>query len=192
LIGTKGAKGLTDLIAAQQHNVVRTPAIVATVLVLAAIGGIFLQLQEALDDIWDIPEHERGGLWEIVALRLHVVIVVLALGLLAIVAILSAVLGGRMAAIAANVTALFVFLTVAYRVLPRVSASWKSCLLGAGITAGVLLVGEVLVSLYFTHFHPETAYGSAGSFVVVLLWIYYSAMLFLFGATLTRTIEGDR
>lgn len=192
VMGKKGAQGVTALISASQHNVIRFPAIVAAVLVLLAIGGIFMQLQEALDDIWDIPEHRRGGVWEIVALRLHLVIVVLALGALAIVAILSAVLGGRIAALAVNVAVLVVFLTVAYRVLPRVAASWQNCLSGAAITAVVLLAGEVLVSLYFTHFHPETAYGSAGSFVVVLLWVYYSAMLFLFGATLTRAFEGDR
>jgi membrane protein len=164
---------------------------VSAAIVLFAIFAIFMQVQEALDDVWEIPENRRGGIWGIVALRLHVVLVIVALALLAIVTLLVAAIGGRVFAFAANAIAVIAFLMVAYRVLPRGQVGWKSSALGAAITGLVLIFGEAALSFYFTRFHPERSYGEAGSVVVLLLWIYYSALLFLFGATLARSLEGN-
>ncbi len=189
LVGAMGARGVDTLVAGSQHNVTSIPLFIGVALVLFAIVAIFMQVQEALDDVWEIPEHRRGGVWEIVALRLHVLLVILALALLALGTLVSAFAWGRVAAIVASAIAIVAFLTVAYRVLPRAPVGWKSSALGALITAIILIAGEALLSLYFTHFHPERGYGDAGSVIVLLLWIYYSALLFLFGATLTRSLE---
>jgi membrane protein len=74
-------------------------------------------------------------------------------------------------------------------VLPNEDVQWKNCAIGAAVTTLILLAGEAALSFYFTHFHPETAYGTAGSFILILLWVYYSAQLFLFGAVLTHVLE---
>jgi membrane protein len=192
LVGATGTHGVNTLVAASQHNAASIPLFIGVGLVLFAVVAIFMQVQEALDDVWEIPEHKRGGVWEIVALRLHVILVIFTLALLAIATLVSAAAGGRVAAFAASAVALVAFLAVAYRVLPRVEVSWKSSALGALITAIILIVGEAVLSFYFRHFHPERGYGDAGSVIVLLLWIYYSALLFLFGATLTRSLEDAR
>jgi len=88
-----------------------------------------------------------------------------------------------------NILALVLFLTLTYRVLPQTDVAWKSSVLGAAITGVVLLLGEAAISIYFTHARPASSYGSVGAFILVLLWIYYSAQLLLFGAELTRTVE---
>lgn len=189
LVGAKGTQGINTLVAASQHKIAAVPIVVGGALILAAVFGIFMQVQEALDDLWEIPEHRRGGAKEIVFLRLHVIVVIVALAVLALLALFAAAAGGRFAAIAVDAAAVVLFLTIAYRVLPRAEVSWKSCILGALITGVVLLAGEAGIAFYLTRLHPESGYGEAGSTIVLLIWIYYSALLFLFGAILTRALE---
>ncbi|HEY6450180.1 MAG TPA: YihY/virulence factor BrkB family protein, partial [Candidatus Cybelea sp.] len=184
LVGTKGTQGINTLVAASQQKISTVPIVIGVALILAAVFGIFMQVQEALDDLWEIPEHRRGGAKEIVFLRLHIIVVILALAVLALLALLAATAGGKFAAMAADAVSVVLFLTIAYRVLPRAEVSWRSCLVGAVVTGVVLLAGEAAIAFYLTRFHPETGYGEAGSTIVLLIWIYYSALLFLFGAIL--------
>ncbi len=174
LLGSKGTQGVDVLVRAAQHKISATPLIVGAGLVLLSVGAIFMQLQEALDDVWGIPEKKRGGFWEIVGLRLHVLILIAALLVFALVSLLAVAAAGLTLAAVVNIAALIIFLTLTYRVLPRTNVGWRSGLLGALVTGGILLIGEVLISVYFDRFHPEAAYGSAGSFIIVLIWIYYS------------------
>lgn len=189
LLGSKGTQGVDVLVRAAQHRISTTPLILSGGLVLVAVGAIFMQLQEALDDVWEIPEEERGGIWEIVGLRLHAFILIAALLVFALLSLLTVTAAGWAVATVVNLIALVIFLMLTYRVLPRTSVGWLSSGLGALITGGIIVLGEVLISLYFAWFHPESAYGSAGSFVILLIWIYYSTQLFLFGAVLTRVLE---
>lgn len=189
LLGAHGAQGVNTLVQASQHKIATAPLFVSAALVIVAVFAIFMQVQEALDDVWEIPEHKRGGPWEIVALRLHSLLAIVALGLVAVFALFAAAAGGRITAIAVNAAAIVAFLTLAYRVLPRVPVSWKNCALGALLTGAVLVLGQGALALYFTRFHPESGYGQAGSLIIVLIWIYYSALLFLFGAVLANALE---
>jgi membrane protein len=191
VVGAAGTRGLNTLVAASQHSVASVPVVVSAGLLLFAIFAIFMQVQEALDDVWEIQENRRGGVWEIVALRLHVIVVILALAALGVTSLILAAAGGRTVAFVANAFAVLVFLLVAYRVLPRVDVSWSSGAIGAVVTTVILILGEAALSFYFTRFHPERRYGDAGSVIVLLLWIYYSALLFFFGATLTRALEDE-
>jgi len=162
---------------------------VGAVLVVASAFGIFMQVQEALDEIWEIPERRRGGVWKTIVLRLHALVIVAALAVLAMISLVVADAAGLRAGIIVNILALVLFLTLTYRILPQTDVGWKSSALGAAITGIVLLLGEAAISIYFTHARPASNYGSVGAFVLVLLWIYYSAQLLLFGAELTRTVE---
>lgn len=190
LLGEKGTQGIDVLVRAAEHKVTTAPLFLSGGLILVAVFAIFMQLQEALDDVWEIPEHRRGGPWEIVVLRLHAVILIGALAVFVLFSLLVAQAFGVAAGMAVNVATLVLFLMLTYRVLPRASVGWKSSAIGAAITGCVLLLGELAISFYFHRFHPEDAYGTAGSFVIVLIWMYYSTQLFLFGAVLTRVLEG--
>lgn len=189
VLGNSGAHGIDVLVRSSAHQISTTPIVISGALVLIAILAIFMQLQEALDDVWDIPEAKRGGFRQVVALRLHVILVVAALALLAVIALIVAITAGRAAAFGVNVLALAAFLTIAYWALPNARVGWRSCVTGALVTCAILVCGELLLGLYFSHFHPETAYGEAGSLIVLLIWIYYSVQLFMFGAVLTRALE---
>jgi membrane protein len=189
IVGNSGTHGVDLLVRGSASHFSSIPLILAGILVLFAAFAIFMQVQEALDDVWGIPENKRGGAWKVVGLRLHVLIVIAALALLALAALFVAVTAGRLAAYGVSIAALAIFLAVAYWALPNVKIGWKSAAIGALVTAAILLCGEALLSFYFRRFHPETVYGAAGSFILVLLWIYYSAQLFLFGAVLTHVVE---
>jgi membrane protein len=109
---------------------------------------------------------------------------------------LSGALGGTIAGAAyevgtgiINVAALTIFLAIVYRKLPQCPVEWKAAYIGAAITAVILIIGEAALSLYFTKLHPAAPYGAAGGIVLLLIWIYYSAQLMLFGAEITRASQ---
>lgn len=189
MVGTQGAKLIDMLVSASEHRTSPAALIVGGVLVIVSAFGIFMQVQEALDEIWEIPEHRRGGWWKTIVLRLHALVIVAVLAVLAMISLVVADAAGFRAGIFVNILSLIAFLTLTYRVLPQTDVGWKSSALGAGITGVVLLLGEAAISIYFTHARPASSYGSVGAFVLVLLWIYYSAQLLLFGAELTRAVE---
>lgn len=190
MVGTQGAQLVDMLVSASQRRVGTLAILAGGVLVVASAFGIFMQVQDALDEIWEIPDRKRGTLWETIVLRLHALVVVGILAVLAMIALVVADAAGMRIGIGVNVVALVLFLTLTYRLLPQTDVGWKSSLLGAAITGIVLLLGEIAISIYFTRAHPASNYGTVGAFVIVLLWIYYSSQLLLFGAELTRTVEG--
>jgi membrane protein len=206
VVGVNGVQFINVLIAGSaHHNTGRIALIVGGALVLFSAIGMFLALQNALDEVFEIKPGNRGGFVGLVILRLHALLVIVvlafvAIGALALVNVIGGVmqtsLGARFAAVAfeigsaiVNVVAMTVFLAVVYRVLPQCPVLWKSAFTGAVVTAAILLAGEAVLSLYFTRLHPAAPYGAAGGIVVLLLWIYYSAQLMLFGAEITSAIQ---
>jgi membrane protein len=73
-----------------------------------------------------------------------------------------------------------------FRFLPDARVGWRYVLAGAAVTAVLFKVGQYLQALYFTHVSTASAYGAAGSFVVIMLWVYYSCWIFFYGAELIR------
>jgi membrane protein len=206
VVGRNGTDMINVLIAGANHHGTGTIAlIVGGALILFSAIGIFLALQNALDEVFEIHSDKKGGFVQLVVLRLHALIVIVALAIVAIVALaLANVVGGVMqTAIGGsfsgpavevgtgiiNVAALTIFLAVVYRVLPQCSIEWRSAFVGAAVSAVILLIGEAALSLYFTRLHPAAPYGAAGGIIILLLWIYYSAQLLLFGAEVTRANE---
>ncbi|HKU81786.1 MAG TPA: YhjD/YihY/BrkB family envelope integrity protein, partial [Candidatus Tumulicola sp.] len=96
------------------------------------------------------------------------------------------------AAAAVGQTIVFVVIWAAfacvYRLLPDVRMRWRDVWLGAGVTAALFVIGGVLISLYLTRAGVASAYGAAGSLLATLLWLYYSAAIFLTGAEFTKAV----
>lgn len=208
VMGPQGAAFVDNLVAetARREAGSRIALIAGGALVFLSAIGLFLALQDALDEVWEIPPERKAGFFRGVVLRLHALLVVLALAGVAIAALIAvnvladlvrSSLGSgeagrivQIVSIIVNVAALTLFLTVTYRVLPQEEVAWKSAVTGAVISALILLAGEAGLSVYFHRMHPGAVYGAAGALVLILLWIYYSAQLLLLGAELTRAIEG--
>jgi membrane protein len=173
-------------------------------LLLFAASGLFVQLQDALNIIWKVKPKAGRGLMGVVRDRLASFLLVLVLGaLLLALLVLNTVLaaldrfvpqdelpGGALLWRLLNLGITFGFITLlcalTYRILPDVRIAWRDVGIGAALTALLFLLGNWLISQYLTRSSVASAYGAAGSLVVILLWVYYSSQIYLFGAEFTE------
>ena len=206
LIGRGGADQVRTIIAQSQRtrsNASVTAALGFIALLFGATAA-FAQLQAALNKAWGVkPDPRRGQVRNFLAKRVFsfgvvVTVAFLTLVSLALSAGLAAV-GGRLTsrmglppAIPAGIEAAVSFVVVSglfavmFKFLPDARVSWRDVRSGALGSAFLFVVGKWALGLYLGRVDPGSAYGAAGSLAVVLIWVYYSSMLVLFGAEFTR------
>jgi len=171
---------------------------------------VFLQLQDALNKVWDVPVEERGeGLRSIVLKRVISFGMVLASGFLLLVSlVISSLLsafgkfletlvpasGLLMQAINQTVALVVVagLFALIYRYLPDKQIRWHEVWPGAIVTGVLFTIGKYLLGLYLGMAAPTSIYGAAGSFAVILLWVYYTAQIVLFGAAFAYVYADQR
>ena len=201
LIGTDSAKAVEAMLQAAdkpKQGVVSTVIGVA-VLVLGAMT-VFGELQNALDRIWRAPARARAsGLWNLLRTRLLSFGMILGLAFLLMISlVLSAALaalgnwwGPAFGALAHGVDIVVSFglitlvFALIYRFIPRVHVAWHDVWLGAAVTSLLFAIGKFLIGLYLGKASVASTFGAAGSLVVLMVWVYYSAQIFLFGAEFT-------
>ncbi|MHB0956210.1 MAG: YihY/virulence factor BrkB family protein [Pirellulaceae bacterium] len=179
-------------------------SIIGVVVLLVAAMGFFGQLQSALNTIWDVRPKPGAGWWRTVQDRFLSFLAVLGACLLLLAGLLASAAMSALANILPSVEmaatlhlwqaltlgVLFVLLTLAfglvYQYLPDVKIAWRDVWIGAAVTAALAILGNYLISLYLRWSGTTSAYGAAGSIVVILMWGYYSAQILLFGAEFTQ------
>ena len=204
LMGTQGAQAVQGLLES-----VNKPAqgVFATVLgaglLLIGATTVFGELQNALDRIWRAPARAGGStLFGLVRARLLSFGMILGFGFLLMVSLLSSaalaaldtwwrpLLGGweglahgiNFVLGFAMVTAMFAMI---YKIMPRVNIHWADVWTGAAVTSLLFTIGKYLIGLYIGRTGVASAFGAAGSLAVLLIWVYYSAQIFLLGAEFT-------
>jgi len=179
-------------------------------LILGATGA-FLQLQTALNRAWEVkPDPNAGGLKNFIFKRVlslgmvlgiaFMLLVSLALSaaLSAIGGMIGALIPGGSAIIAGLVQTLvslvvvFALFAAIFKVLPDAEIAWRDVWVGALVTALLFEIGKWGLGLYLGNSNPGKAYGAAGSLAVMLVWIYYTSMIVLFGAEFTQTWATER
>lgn len=202
LLGEQGAKGVEDLLAVAGKPVEGIFATIlgAGTLIFASIN-VVVQLKEALNTVWEVKAPARSGLLGFFRTYAMSLAGVLSLGFLLLVSLLvttalSAV-GGKLAGFLPEVALHAVSFAISFSVttmlfammfkwLPDIEIEWRNVLPGAFLTAALFEIGRLLIGLYIGKQGLESTYGAAASLVVVLIWVYYSAQLVLFGAEFTR------
>jgi membrane protein len=204
LVGPASAQAIQEMLAHARHP---THSIVATVigtitLVLGA-GGVFGALQDALNTIWGVEPKPNAGFMRMVKDRFLSFSMVLGLGFILMVSLvlsagISAVasyFGGRLSGApwlweALNTVVSFgifaLLFAMMFKILPDAKVQWRDVWIGALLTALLFTIGKFAIGLYLGRGAVGSAYGAAGSFVVLLLWIYYSAQILFFGAEFTK------
>lgn len=203
MVGRQAAQTVQTMIASVNDT---GKGIVATVIGLATLllgaTGVFGQLQSALNHVWGIRD-ERSGVKGIVLHRFLSFTMVLGVAFLLLVSLaLSAGISalGHLAAgllpevhlllHVANVVVSLGIITLLFgamfKILPDAEIAWGDVWIGAAVTALLFTIGKLLIGLYLGRSGVASAYGAAGSLVVILLWVYYSAQILLFGAEFTE------
>ena len=182
----------------------------ATIIGIASLiigaTSVFGEIQDSINHIWKLKARPRKGfaILKLVFNRLLSFSMIITLGFILLV---SLVLNGAMDILLDRLTERFPELTVVlvyvinliltflistfifgaiFKVLPDARVDWKHVRIGAAVTAFLFLVGKFLISYYLGHSRMTSAYGAAGSVIVVLMWVYYSAAILYFGAVFTR------
>jgi membrane protein len=204
LIGREGAivvQGLLKSANDPARNIFAT--MVSTITLLIGATTVFAELQSDLDRIWRVPAPEKAnGMWTLLRTHLLSFGLVLGLGFLMLVSLLlSAAIAafGKWSSVlfegweallnALNVSISFVITTLLfamiYRFMPRARIAWRDVWVGAAVTAILFEVGKLLIGLYLGTTSLASGFGAAGSLVVLLVWVYFSAQIFLLGAEFT-------
>lgn len=209
LVGETAARGIESLIqSASRKETSVWASIVGFATLLLGASGVFVEMKNAFDTMWK-PEKPATGLTMMLRARLTAIALVLGFGFLAIVSLLlSALLAGLAAyfgglipgaeAIAAvlDVALSTAVLTVAFAALiyflPSAHIRPRAVWAGALTSAVLFAIGKHLIGLYLGRATVASSYGAAGSFVVVILWVYYSAQILLVGAEVTSVLDGKR
>ncbi|AFZ14273.1 ribonuclease BN [Crinalium epipsammum PCC 9333] len=204
LIGLQGAEAIQEMIKNSQKP---TEGIIATVIsfIILIFGatGVFAELQDSLNTIWEVAPKPGQGVKAVVKTRFRSFAMILGIGFILLVSlVLSSVLVGvsnyfgnylpdvvliaRIANLVISFGVITVLFAMIYRVLPDVEIAWGDVWLGAAITSLLFSIGKWGIGLYLGNSSVGSTYGAAGSFVVFLLWVNYSAQILFFGAEFTQ------
>jgi len=209
IMGEEGAKAVEAVIRHSQKPGGALASVIGAITLLVGASGAFGELQSALNRIWDVQAKGGSGLAGLIKARLFSFGMVLGVGFLLIV---SLVVSAGLAALGkffddilpmpepvmhtvdflvsfAGISALFALI---FKYVPEAKIAWRDVWEGAVATALLFTIGKSLIGLYLGKAAVGSAYGAAGSLIVVIVWIYYSAMIFFFGAEVARVRATDR
>jgi membrane protein len=209
--GETAGKGIEEMIlnAREKETSGAVAAIVGFGMLLFGASGVFNQLKDALNTIWEIPAPKRGGIFRMLRQRFLSVAMVMVVGFLLLI---SLVINAALAAaggyledrlpgneviwqtvnILVSIAVITVLFAMIFRYVPDKRIPWNEVWIGAAFTAVLFNLGEVLIGLYLGKSSVASAYGAAGSVVVILVWVYYSSLLLFFGAEFTEVFARRR
>jgi len=204
VLGEQTAAAIQDMIQrANQPSTGVVSTVIAIGTLLLGASGFFGQLQDALNTVWGVEPKEGRGLWGLIKDRFLSFVAVIGTGFLLLV---SLVVSAALAALGkwfgdllpapevvlqtfnllvsfGVIAGLFALI---FKMLPDVHIAWKDVWIGAGITSLLFTIGKFSVGLYLGKSNVASGYGAAGSLVIILVWVYYSAQILLFGAEFTQ------
>ncbi len=204
LVGQQGAIAVEELIqkASEPHQS-RLATVISIVLLVIGATGVFAELKDSLDVIWEVKRKPGLGIWAMAKTQLLAFAVVIGTGFLLLVSlVLTATLtafsqwlgqwlpGTLWTAYVLDLLISFLIITLLFtlifKLLPDVTVSWKDVWIGSVFTAVLFMIGKFLIGIYIGSASIGSIYGAAGSLVIVLVWTYYSSQILFFGAELIR------
>jgi membrane protein len=204
LVGPQGGQAIQTMLEnAHKPGAGLLAGLFGILTLLFGASGVFIELRDALNLIWGVRAKNNAGFKAMVRDRFTSFAIVVGVGFLLMVSLLAS---AAIAAVehffsgflpvpaplleATNALVTFVGVTMAfallYKVMPDVRIEWRDVWIGAGVTAALFSMGKFLIGFYLGKAAPGSAYGAAGSLVVFLVWVYYSAQIFYLGAEFTH------
>lgn len=210
MIGQESAQAVQGMI--QEANAEPKTGIISTIIGVVALlfgaGGVVGQLQTSLNKIWEVTPKPGQGIWGFVRQRFFSFAMVLGIGFLLLVslvvtAVLSSLTGmlsslfgeATFVAHAVDILVSFGFATLLfaliYKFVPDVEIQWKDVWVGAALTSILFTIGKYLIGLYIGTSGVSSSFGAAGSLITVLVWVYYSSLIFFLGAEFTKVYASE-
>ena len=208
VVGWEGARAIQALIGSAHHPHVGILATAVSIVTLAlGASSVLVELRSGLNTVWHVPPGPSVSnlrmVLQMVKERFYSFILVATAGLVLLLSVaasagiadlnkffgpgLTLPQGGlRLANFLTSYVLIALLFAAIYRVIPDVRLRWSDVIIGAAVTALVFTIGKQLIALYLAKATFVSAYGAAGSFVVLLVWVYYSAQLFFLGAEFTK------
>jgi membrane protein len=204
LIGEKGANALTPMLHSAGHPVHGTLATLISLITLFIVSmGMFSELQDALNLIWGIPGHRRSSaLWGLLRTRLFSFLLVIGTGFLLFTALILNIVMVAAAKfihrelpepqvimmvinVMGSPVVMAALFTLMFKILPEEHIAWQDVWMGAIGTAALFTLGRWAIALYLGGPALTSMYGAASSLMAILVWVYYSALIFFLGAEFT-------
>ena len=205
LMGQQGAEGIRTILqsAEQPGNGELLPTLFGLALLIFGASGVFTQLQDAMNTIFGVKPDPKRGIVGLIKDRFLSFTMVLTIAFILLVSlVLSTALSAFSGFVGGLVTEAEILLWIVnfvisfgvftllfaliFKTIPDVEIAWRDVLIGAAITALLFKVGEYALGFYFDRSDPTSAFGAAGSIILLLLWIYYSAQIIFLGAEFTE------
>jgi membrane protein len=203
LVGEEGANAIQAMVAnASKPGSGIIATVVGVAMLFLGATGLFGQLQDAMNTVWEVQPKSGRGILGILKDRLLSMSMVLGTAFLLLVSLVVSTaleaLGGRLLGdaragvlgqainFAVSLVVITLLFAMIYRFLPDARIAWRDVGLGAAMTALLFVLGKWCIGLYLGQASVGSTYGAAGSLVVLLVWLYYSAQIFLFGAEFTK------
>lgn len=178
--------------------------VISIVILIFSATSVFGEVQDSINTIWRLKAKPKKGWLKMIVNRLLSFSMLVSLGFLLLVSlVMNAIveaLGSQLSALLPNISYYVLYLinlvlvfvitsllfAIVFKVLPDARIQWRHVGVGAMATAGLFMLGKWGISIYLSNSKVGTTYGAAGSVVIVLLWVYYSAIILYFGAEFTR------
>ena len=205
LIGSDAAKQVQEILKnAQRSGQSLWAAVVGVVTLVIGATGTFAEIQDAINVIWGLKPKPKNGVAKYLLTRFLSFSLIISLGFLLLV---SLIVNGVLNAFSQKAELLFsdatiyifwvinllvvwaviaLLFTVIFKVLPDGKIKWRDAFVGAGFTSLLFMIGKYGIGLYLGNSSVGSTYGAAGSVVIILLWVYYSALILYFGAEFTK------
>ena len=205
LIGSEAAKQIQDILKnAQKSGQSVWAAAVGIITLVVGATGTFAEIQDAINVIWGLKPKPKNGIIKYLMTRFLSFSLIISLGFLLLVSlVINAVLNAlsQKAQLLFSDATIYIFwiinlfvvwaviallFTIIFKVLPDGKIKWKDAFAGAGFTSLLFMIGKYAIGLYLGNSSVGTTFGAAGSVVIILLWVYYSALILYFGAEFTK------
>lgn len=182
--------------------------LVGVITFILGATGVFIEIQDSINSIWSIRVKPKRGWVRLIMTRILSFSMVVGIGfLLMVTLVLSAILSvldawiivhigslAWLAAVISNIITIGIVMllfAVIFKVLPDAELQWRDVLIGAFFTAVLFLIGKYMINLYLSQSSTVSAYGAAGAIVLIILWVYYSAIILFYGAEFTKVYANE-
>jgi membrane protein len=205
LVGSESALQIQNIIInIQNSHSTTTGAIIGAIILFIGATGVFTEMQDSINYIWSVKAKPKKGWLKFLINRLLSFSLIVGMGFILVVSLIASalltLLSDRLMRLLPNYTvALFhvvntaiilivisALFTVIFKILPDAIIAWKDAIMGALLTGVLFLTGKFLIGYYIGRSNLGITYGTAASIIILLTWVYYSAMILYFGAEFTK------